>query len=110
MVQKKFGQIGKLKIEKIKEYEVLHANVWPEVLERISKCNIRNYSIFRQGSYVFSYFEYIGEDYETDMKQMEADETTQRWWTYTHPCFETYAINTQSEYFHDMKQIFDFNG
>lgn len=41
----KFGQIGKLKEEKIEEYEKLHADVWPGVLKKISECNIRNLSL-----------------------------------------------------------------
>lgn len=107
---KKLGQIGKLKEEKIEEYEKLHAAVWPEVLKTISECNIRNYSIFRYQSYVFSYYEYTGTDYEADIKKMEADGITQKWWMYTHPCFETYSINEKSEFFQDMKQIFDYYG
>ena len=71
----KFGQIGKLKEEKIEEYERLHADVWPDVLKKISECNIRNYSIFRFQSYVFSYFEYIGSDYEEDWKQILSQES-----------------------------------
>lgn len=61
-----FGQLGRLKPEKIEEYEALHAAPWPEVLQTIHDCNLRNYSIFREGEQVFAYFEYIGEDYEAD--------------------------------------------
>ena len=101
--------IDALKENKIEEYERLHRAVWPGVLKKIQECNIRNYSIFRNGTEVFSYFEYIGSDYDADMHQMEMDETTQQWWTYTHPCFERYAVSSQSEFFHDMKQIFYFD-
>ena len=106
----KFGQIGKLKEEKIEEYERLHADVWPDVLKKISECNIRNYSIFRFQSYVFSYFEYIGSDYEEDMRKMEADPVTREWWMHTHPCFQKYSMDEQSEFCHDMKQIFNYAG
>ena len=40
-----FGQLGRLKKEKIRDYEALHANPWPEVLKTIRDCNMRNYSI-----------------------------------------------------------------
>ena len=33
----RFGQLGKLKPEKIEEYCALHANPWPEVLETIKE-------------------------------------------------------------------------
>ena len=59
---RRMGQIIKLKPEAIAEYERLHANAWPEVLAMIAACNIRNYSIFRHGTWLFAYFEYVGED------------------------------------------------
>jgi L-rhamnose mutarotase len=66
--------------EKLEEYKKLHAAVWPEVLAMIRDCNIRNYSIYYRDGLLFSYFEYIGEDYEADMAKMAADPTTQKWW------------------------------
>ena len=38
-----FGQLGRLKPEKIEEYEALHAAPWPEVLQTIHDCNLRNW-------------------------------------------------------------------
>lgn len=106
MKKRIFGQIGKLKKEKREAYKKLHAAVWPEVKQMIEECHLHNYSIFIQDEWVFSYFEYDGEDFEGDMKKMEADPVTQEWCTYTHPCFETYAVNGNSEFYHDMQQIF----
>ena len=50
--------------------------VWPEVLAMIQACNIRNYSIFRHGTQLFAYFEYLGEDFAADMAKMAADPKT----------------------------------
>ena len=58
MARRMFGQIGRLKKEKIEEYKTLHAAVWPDVLKTITECNLENYSIFIKGDLVFSYFEY----------------------------------------------------
>lgn len=104
------GQIGKLKESKVDEYVRLHAHVWEDVLDMIGQCNIRNYSIFLHGVYVFSYYEYYGDDYAGDMRKMEADPVTRRWWTHTHPCFEEYAMDKDCEFFADMKQIFRYGG
>lgn len=101
-----FGQIGKLKADKIEEYVNLHRNPWPEVLDMIRKCNLRNYSIFVEGDYAFSYFEYTGSDYDEDMHMMEQDEMTKKWWEHTRPCFEKYAFSPESEFYQDMRQIF----
>ncbi len=103
---KYFGQLGRLKREKIDEYCELHANPWPEVLKTITECNLRNYSIFLHDDMVFAYFEYTGEDFDADMEKMAQDPVTQEWWTHTKPCFEIYPFDQNSEFYHDMKRIF----
>ena len=79
MSRRIFGQLGRLKADKIAEYEALHGAPWPEVIQTIYDCNLRNYSIFRHDDLVFACFEYVGEDYEADMAKMDADPATQRW-------------------------------
>jgi L-rhamnose mutarotase len=64
---KRFGMVCRLKPERIEEYKKLHAAVWPEVLDMIRQCNLQNYSIYLKDDLLFSYFEYIGEDYGADM-------------------------------------------
>ena len=86
----RIGWVIGIKQEKIDEYKQLHANVWPAVLEMIKKCNIHNYSIYLgqlepDKHYLFSYFEYTGDDFEADMKKMAADPLTQKWWRVTKP-------------------------
>ena len=80
-----------LRPEQVDEYKKLHAAVWPDVLRMISQCNIRNYSIYLRRlddgqHYLFSYFEYVGTDFNADMAKMAADPVTQRWWTHCEPC------------------------
>jgi L-rhamnose mutarotase len=86
---KRFGMVTGLKVEKVAYYKKLHAAVWPGVLKKIKECGIQNYSIYLQkinGKYfLFSYFEYIGADFDKDMAKMAADTTTQRWWKETNP-------------------------
>ena len=101
-----FGQLGKLKRDKIGEYCTLHAATWSAVLKTITECHLQNYSIFLQDDLVFAYYEYTGDDYEADMARMAQDPVTQDWWAHTHPCFEERAIDPNSEYYHDMRQIF----
>ena len=92
-----FGQVGRLKKGRIEEYEALHTNPWPHILQLIHDCNLRNYSIFRQDDLVFAYFEYVGEDYDADMAKMAADEENQRWWTIPIPALKpTVSARTAS--------------
>ena len=56
----------------------------------LKECKIQNYSIHLKEidgrPYLFSYLEYIGNDWEADMRKMAADPETQRWWKETDPC------------------------
>jgi L-rhamnose mutarotase len=87
---KRFGMVAGLKPDKVAYYKELHTAVWPDVLKKIKECNIQNYSIYVKEidgkPYLFSYFEYTGNDFEADMNKMAADSTTQRWWKETDPC------------------------
>ncbi len=103
---RRFGQHAQLKPECVEEYKKLHAAVWQDVLKTIHECNLRNYSIFLQGTDLFAYFEYIGDDYEADMARMEADPVTREWWKHTKPCFINHDKNI---YYSDMEEIFHYD-
>lgn len=79
----RFGQVIGLREDRVQDYEEIHRAVWPEVLDLITRYNIRNYSIFRDGTRLFAYFEYVGEDFEADMAAMSAEPVNRRWWTLT---------------------------
>lgn len=83
MAVRRFGQVIGIKPEDIKEYEDLHANAWPTIIEIIKDANISNYSIFRYQNLLFAYFEYSGSDYEADMAKLAAEPEMQRWWKIT---------------------------
>lgn len=87
---KRYGMVTRLKPEGYENYKKLHADAWPDVLKMITRCNIRNYSIYYRDGQLFSYFEYLGQDFEGDMAIMAADETTQKWWKACHPDFDPY--------------------
>ena len=80
---RRFGQVIRVRPERIEEYERLHAAPWPGVLAAIRAANIRNYSIYRHGDQLFAYFEYEGEDFAADMAAMAADPVIRQWWTLT---------------------------
>ncbi len=86
----RFGSVIGLKSEKKDRYNDLHAHPWPEINAMLKKCNIRNYSIYEteiEGKlYLFSYFEYVGDDLKGDMARMAADPKTREWWKETDPC------------------------
>ena len=103
---KRYGSVIKLKPEKEEAYIQLHANAWPEVLAMIRACNIRNYTIFLRDGFLFSYFEYHGEDYEADMAKMAADPKTQEWWELTDPCQQPIESHRPDEWWAGMDEVF----
>jgi L-rhamnose mutarotase len=96
----------RLKPEKLREYKALHANPWSEVLQMIHACNIRNYTIYHKDGLLFSHFEYIGDDFEADMKRMAADPKTQEWWKLTDPCQEPLETRKPGEWWAIMEEFF----
>jgi len=107
----RYGWVIGLKKQKVEEYKRLHAAVWPDVLEMIRDCNIRNYSIYLREMddgrlYLFSYFEYGGEDFDADMARMAADETTRKWWAVCEPCQEPLRNRADGQWWANMEEVF----
>lgn len=108
---KRYGMVVGLKPERVAEYKKLHAAAWPEVLQMIQQCNIRNYSIYLRTlddgqPHLFSYFEYVGSDFAGDMAKMAADSTTQRWWALCKPCQKPLNNRAPEEWWSGMEEIF----
>ena len=108
---KRYGNVIGLRPEKLEEYKELHADVWPGVLKMIKECNIHNYSIYlgelEEGKYyLFSYFEYTGDDFKADMAKMAVDPTTQKWWTLCDPCQAPIPTRKEGEWWANMKEVF----
>jgi L-rhamnose mutarotase len=102
----RYGSVIKVRPEKLEEYKRLHAAAWPEVLAMISACNLRNYSIYHKDGFLFSYFEYVGEDYAADMAKMAADPVTQQWWELCNPCQEPLETRAPGEWWAAMEEVF----
>ena len=103
---KRFGQVIAVQPGQIEEYKRLHANAWPGVLKMIKECNLQNYSIYFKDGYLFSYYEYVGTDYEADMAKMAADPETQRWWAVCKPLQKPLDTRAEGEWWADMEEVF----
>ena len=102
----RFGSLIKLKREYEERYIILHKHTFPGVLDRIRRSNIRNYSIFLRDGLLFSYFEYIGNEYEKDMERVGQDSVTQDWWKLTDPMQEPLETRKEGEWWASMEEIF----
>lgn len=103
---KRYGMIIKVRRDKLEEYKRLHADAWPGVLEMIRQCNIRNYSIYHKDDMMFTYFEYVGDNFEADMAKMAADSTTQKWWDVCKPCLDPLPTRAEGEFWAEMEEVF----
>jgi L-rhamnose mutarotase len=109
-MMQRYGSVIGIKEAKIREYKKLHAAVWPDVLKRIKRSHIRNYSIFLRKvagkHYLFSYFEYTGKDFAGDMAKMAADPITQKWWSVCEPCQQPLRDCQPGEWWAGMQEVF----
>jgi L-rhamnose mutarotase len=103
---RRFGQRIHIRPEAIEAYEALHAAPWPGVLDQIRRSNIRNYTIFRDGTDLLAYFDYVGDDFAADMAAMAADPETQRWWALTDAMQEPLPDREPGTWWKDLAEIF----
>ena len=103
---RRYGMTIRLKPEAEIAYKQHHRSVWPEVLGKITECNIRNYSIFLRDGVLFSYFEYTGEDFSADMQKMADHPKTQEWWSIMNPMKTPLASRVEDEWWAPMTEVF----
>lgn len=102
----RYGMVLRVKPEATERYKQYHKAVWPAVLKMIEECNIRNYSIYFKDGFLFSYFEYVGTDYQADMAKMAADAKTQEWWAIMEPLQDPLPTRQPGEWWAEMEEVF----
>lgn len=107
----RFGAVIGLREEAIADYKRIHAAVWPAIRAMIQQCHIRNYSIYLRRMpdgkvYLFSYYEYTGDDHAADMARMAADPTTQEWWKVCMPMQEPLADRPEGAWWAPGEEVF----
>ncbi len=102
----RYASVVGLKPEMEAEYRRLHAEVWPGVLEALRRANVRNYSIFLRDGVLFSYMEYTGADYASDMATLAKDQTTRDWWRLTAPCQQPVPTAAEGEWWAPAEEVF----
>jgi L-rhamnose mutarotase len=71
------GFVLRVKPDRVDEYVRAHEEVWPEMLEALTRAGIRNYTIFRSGTDMFGYFE--TDDAERAEAYLAGQEVSARW-------------------------------
>ena len=80
---KRVGMVIELRPQHMAEYRRLHADGHPGVRDLLSKYHLHNFSIFLHqvaGRWLeFGYYEYHGDNFETDMAALAAEPRNQEW-------------------------------
>ena len=106
---KRYGSIVRLADGSEEEYRRLHQAVWPGVTARMAASHISTFTIFLRDGLLFSYMEYVGDDFEADMAAISADQTTLSWWRLTEPLQKPVESATEGEWWAPMDEVFHFH-
>jgi L-rhamnose mutarotase len=71
------GFVLHVRPDRIDDYVEAHRHAWPDMLAALKDAGIRNYTIFREGSTVFGYFE--ADDLAAAAAYLESQEVNTRW-------------------------------
>ena len=95
----------KVRPEKMDEYRVRHAQVWPEMLEALRQTGWRNYSLFLQpDGTVVGYVE--ADDFEKCRTAMKSHPINAHWQTEMAPLFESSNGSSPDELMQPLEEIF----
>jgi L-rhamnose mutarotase len=104
----RMGFVLGIRPEAIAEYERLHRETWPEILQIISDAQIRNYSIFLKEpeNLLFAYWEYHGSDFAADQARLAAEPRMKDWWALCEPMQRPLETRRPGEWWARMKSVF----
>ncbi|MEI8126688.1 MAG: L-rhamnose mutarotase [Actinomycetota bacterium] len=103
---KRVASVIQLRPEHEREYRELHAAVWPEVLSILTEHGVTNYSIFFRDGMLFSYLEFVGDDYEASMAAIAEHQVTKDWWKLTDPCQVAVDTASPGEWWAALEEVF----
>ena len=105
---RRFGKVIGIRESQIDDYMKLHSDEHPGVRYLISQACIANFSIYIQEfddgkHYLFSYFEYTGDDYKSDMAKMAEQPDIKSWLAVTDSMQIPFSGDSSWK---EMKQVF----
>jgi L-rhamnose mutarotase len=89
----------------MEEYKRRHCNVWPEMLDALSRAGWRNYSLFlREDGLLVGYLE--TDDFNRALKDMAATDVNARWQREMAPFFEDLGGAQADEQMRPLQEVF----
>ena len=68
-----------------------------ELILKLKKINVQNYSIFLKEDFMFGYLEYTGNDFDGDMGKMQKIPIVDKWTKLMINCFNPFPNNDDNE-------------
>jgi L-rhamnose mutarotase len=95
----------KVRQEKLEEYKLRHAHVWPEMLDALRETGWRNYSLFlRPDGLLVGYLE--TDDFEKALAGMKDREVNARWQAEMAPFFEKLTQGSADDNMFALEEVF----
>jgi L-rhamnose mutarotase len=112
---RRFGQLGSIRSDRIERFKEICAAMGPAVSETLKTHHFHNYSIYMKDLkedefYLFSYFEYTGNDHDGDMGQIEASPIMQQWNAMIEDECLAKISPDDSRLWTDMEEVFYYDG
>jgi len=107
----RYARILRLQKGRAAEYERYHTQVWPDVLEACRQAGLKNYSIYRYGEWLFSYYE-LPEcaDLPAIQRLLTDHPACQRWEAIMHQLQERLPESAGENWWVPMREVFHFTG
>ena len=103
---KRVGFLLKVKEDMIEEYMEHHRNVWPDMLEALTRHGWHNYSLFmRPDGLMFGYCE-VAESFQASLDGMAAEEVNLKWQEFMKPYFESLEGGRPDESMAELEEVF----
>jgi len=91
--------------ERLDEYRDHHVQVWPEMLDALTRCGWQRYSLFLDDDgTLFGYFE-TTDDLDHAVARMQAEPVNERWQALMGPFFEA-GDGPADRQMHELAEIF----
>jgi L-rhamnose mutarotase len=103
---KRVGFVIKVKAERLEEYKAHHRQVWPEMLEALTRHGWHNYSLFLRGDgLLFGYVE-TPDGLTAAQAGMAGEDVNTRWQEFMAPYFEGLGDAHADESFVELEEVF----
>ena len=100
------GFLLKVREDRLDEYKERHRNVWPDMLEALTRHGWRNYSLFmRPDGLMFGYVE-VPDTFQAALDGMAAEDANSRWQELMKPYFENPDGARPDESMVELEEVF----